>query len=58
MLGFVSLIGFALVAPMTVLAAPFGARIAHGLSQRVLSRAFGVFLLIASARMFYQTVQG
>jgi uncharacterized membrane protein YfcA len=58
MLGYVSLIGFVLVAPMTVLAAPLGVRIAHGLSQRVLSIAFGVFLLIASARMFYQTVQG
>ena len=58
MLGYVSLIGFALVAPMTVMAAPLGARIAHGMSQRTLSIAFGLFLVIASARMFYQTFYG
>ena len=58
MLGYVSLIGFALVAPMTVIAAPVGARIAHGLSQRTLSILFGLFLVAASARMFYQTFHG
>ena len=57
-IGYVSLIGFALVAPMTVLAAPLGARLAHGLSQRVLGIAFGGFLVVASVRMFYQTVAG
>lgn len=58
MLGYVSLVGFALVAPMTVLAAPIGVKIAHGLSRRTLSLAFGIFLLIASGRMFYQTLTG
>lgn len=58
MVGYVSIVGFALVAPMTVLAAPLGARIAHGMSQRALGVAFGTFLVIASARMFYQTFQG
>jgi uncharacterized membrane protein YfcA len=49
--GFVSLLGFAFIAPTTALAAPLGARIAHGLSRRHLQLVFGVFLLIASARM-------
>jgi uncharacterized membrane protein YfcA len=53
-LGFVSLIGFACIAPVTVLAAPFGARIAHALSAKHLNMAFGVFLVIASARLFYR----
>lgn len=51
-LGYVSLIGFALIAPATYLAAPVGAAIAHNLSQRQLSLAFGAFLLVVSVRMF------
>ena len=50
-LGFVSLIGFALIAPTTVLVAPIGAKIAHGMSQRNLNLVFGVFLLLAALRM-------
>ncbi|MBT8079102.1 MAG: sulfite exporter TauE/SafE family protein [Gammaproteobacteria bacterium] len=55
-IGYISLVGFALVAPMTVMAAPLGARLAHGLSQKALRLAFGAFLLAAAARMFYQYV--
>lgn len=54
-LGYVSLPGFVLIAPTTWLAAPLGAAIAHKLSQRHLALAFGVFLLIVSGRMFWQT---
>lgn len=51
-IGYVSLIGFACIAPATFLAAPLGARIAHGLSKRRLSLLFGLFLLAVSFRMF------
>ena len=57
-LGFVSLAGFILIAPTTVLFAPLGARIAHALSRRALNLFFGVFLLLVAARMFLQAVQG
>lgn len=50
-LGFVNLVGFALIAPSTWLAAPLGAAIAHRLSQRQLSIGFGLFLLLVSLRM-------
>lgn len=50
-LGFVSLIGFALIAPTTVLFAPLGARMAHALSRRWLSRLFGLFLFVVAIRM-------
>ena len=53
-LGFVSLLGFACIAPVTVLAAPLGARIAHALSAKHLNMAFGAFLVIASVRLFYR----
>jgi uncharacterized membrane protein YfcA len=54
-IGFVSLVGFLLIAPASVLTAPLGARIAHALSGRNLSRAFAVFLLIVATRMLYRT---
>ena len=50
-IGFVSLPGLLLIAPMTALTAPVGAAIAHRLSQRTLSLLFGVFLLAMSIRM-------
>jgi uncharacterized membrane protein YfcA len=53
-LGFVSLIGFACIAPATVLAAPLGAKIAHTFSARRLNILFGAFLVIASLRLFYR----
>ena len=48
--GFVSVIGVALIAPISSYVAPFGARLAHALPRRWLEIAFGSFLLIASAR--------
>lgn len=57
-LGFVNLVGFALIAPATVLAAPLGARLAHALSRRHLSLLFAMFLLLSSARMLFRAWQG
>ena len=54
-LGYVSLIGFALIAPTTVICAPIGARIAHSFSAKRLSMSFGVFLVIVAARLFYKS---
>jgi uncharacterized membrane protein YfcA len=49
-LGFVSLIGVALIAPTAALAAPYGARLAHRLPRRKLEIAFGVFLTVVCLR--------
>jgi uncharacterized membrane protein YfcA len=49
-IGYVSLVGMALMAPLSVLTAPWGARIAHSLSKRQLEVALGVFLLVVAAR--------
>ena len=48
--GFVSVIGVALIAPISSYTAPFGARLAHALPRRWLEIGFGSFLVIASAR--------
>lgn len=53
-LGYVSLLGFALIAPATVMTAPVGARIAHSFSEKKLATMFGIFLLLAATRMFYK----
>ncbi|MCZ4280742.1 sulfite exporter TauE/SafE family protein [Kiloniella laminariae] len=52
-LGYVSLVGFCLIFPTTVLFAPLGARIAHRLNRLWLRRTFALFLGLTSLRMFY-----
>jgi uncharacterized membrane protein YfcA len=54
-LGYVSLIGFALIAPTTVICAPIGARIAHSFSAKRLSMSFGIFLVVVAVRLFYKS---
>jgi uncharacterized membrane protein YfcA len=49
-IGFVSLIGFALMAPIASYTAAFGARLAHATPRRRLEIAFGCFLLLIAAR--------
>jgi uncharacterized membrane protein YfcA len=50
-LGFVSLIGFVIMAPVSSFAASYGARLAHAMQRRQLEIAFGVFLWLVSARL-------
>src|SRR6478672_7006504 len=49
-IGYVSLLGVAIMAPVSSFIAPYGARLAHRLSKRQLEVGFGLFLLIVSAR--------
>jgi len=48
--GFVSLIGAALIMPTSILAAPWGARLAHRMSKRRLELVFTLFLTIMGLR--------
>ncbi len=50
-IGYVSLPGLALIAPISWWIAPLGARLAHSLDRRRLAAAFGVFLLLVAVRM-------
>ena len=49
-IGFVSVIGVALIAPISSWIAPVGARLAHALPRRGLEIGFGLFLIAASLR--------
>jgi uncharacterized membrane protein YfcA len=57
-LGFVSLIGVVIMAPVSSFAAPYGARLAHRLSRRTLEIAFSIFLLLISARFVVSLFYG
>jgi uncharacterized membrane protein YfcA len=49
-LGYVSLLGALLIIPTSVLAAPLGVRIAHGISRRRLELAFAAFLTLVALK--------
>jgi uncharacterized membrane protein YfcA len=55
-LGFVSLIGLAVTAPIASFVAPYGAHLAHRLSRRTLEIAFGGFLLLVSLRFLVSLI--
>ena len=52
-LGYVNMPAFAVMALLTTLTAPLGARMAHALDQAALKRAFAVFLALTAAHMLY-----
>jgi uncharacterized membrane protein YfcA len=55
-IGYVSLLGIVLMAPVSSFAAPYGARLAHALPKRRLEIAFGIFLLTVSLRFVISLV--
>jgi uncharacterized membrane protein YfcA len=55
-IGFVSLIGFALMAPIASFVSPYGARLAHAVPKRRLELALGCFLLAISVRFLVSLV--
>jgi uncharacterized membrane protein YfcA len=56
--GYVSLIGAAALIPTGVLAAPWGVRVAHGISRRKLEIGFGLLLAAMGARFLLSVVGG
>jgi uncharacterized membrane protein YfcA len=55
-IGFVSLIGVAIMAPVSSFMAPYGARLAHRLSRRRLEIALSIFLILVSMRFIVSMV--
>ena len=50
-IGYVNIIAFFVMFPLTVFFAPIGVKIAHLINQRMLKIVFGVFLIITSTKM-------
>jgi uncharacterized membrane protein YfcA len=57
-IGYVSLIGAALVMPTSLLTAPLGVRAAHAMSKRTLEIAFGCYLFIVGGRFVVSLIRG
>jgi uncharacterized membrane protein YfcA len=57
-IGFVSVIGVVMIAPVSGYVAPFGARLAHALPRRRLEIGFGLFLIAASVRFVVSLIAG
>jgi uncharacterized membrane protein YfcA len=55
-IGFVSLIGVAVMAPVSSFTAAYGARLAHAWPKRRLEIAFGLFLLAVAVRFVISLV--
>ena len=55
-IGFVSLIGFALMAPVSSYTTSYGVRLAHRLPKRRLEITFGIFLLLVSMRFIISLI--
>lgn len=55
-IGYVNLVGFAILVPVTWLAAPWGAKLAHWIRPRLLRLCFAAFLFVVSIRLFASLV--
>lgn len=52
-IGYVNLLGWALIVPATMLTSSWGAALAHSIDARRLRQVFAAFLALTSLRMFY-----
>ncbi len=57
-LGYVSLLGAALIIPLSVMTAPIGVKLAHGIPKRRLEQAFALFLCFVVARFLSLLIAG
>ena len=57
-IGYVSLLATLIVAPLAALSAPLGVYVAHRFTSAQLKRAFGIFLLVLSARFWLSILTG
>ena len=51
--GYISLVGFVCIIPMTLFMVPKGTKLAHNLDKILLKRLLAVFMILMSLRVFY-----
>ena len=51
--GYISLVGFVCIIPMTLFMVPKGTNLAHNLDKLMLKRLMAVFMILMSLRVFY-----
>jgi uncharacterized membrane protein YfcA len=52
--GYINLLGFVVFVPVTMLMARLGAKAVYKIDKKILSKIFGIFLLIVSIRSFIE----
>ena len=52
--GYINLLGFIVFVPITMVMARIGAKVVYKINKKLLSRIFGFFLLLVSARSFFE----
>lgn len=57
-LGYINLLAVALVAPGSIMAAPWGASVTHRVSVQRLRQGFSVFVMIVALKMLYGVIDG
>ena len=50
--GYINLLGFAVFVPVTMVMARIGAKVVHKIDKKLLSKIFGIFLILVSIRSF------
>ena len=52
--GYINLLGFAVFVPVTMVMARIGAKVVHKIDKKLLSKIFGIFLILVSIRSFFE----
>ena len=52
--GYINLLGFAVFVPVTMVMARIGAKVVHKINKKLLSKIFGIFLILVSIRSFIE----
>jgi len=52
--GYINLLGFAVFVPVTMVMARIGAKVVHKIDKKLLSKIFGIFLILVSIRSFIE----
>ncbi len=53
-IGYINLLGFGVFVPVTMVMARIGAKVVHKIDKKLLSKIFGVFLILVSMRSFIE----
>ncbi|PZO80893.1 MAG: sulfite exporter TauE/SafE family protein [Micavibrio aeruginosavorus] len=57
-LGYINLLAVCVIAPLSVVAAPYGAALAHSVSVKTLRRVFSAFIIIVAVKMIWEASHG
>ena len=52
--GYINLLGFIVFVPVTMIMARIGAKVVHKIDKKLLSKIFGIFLILVSIRSYIE----